>query len=186
MNEKDVTRMSKFISLVLRHKPEIIGIQLDENGWVDVTELIEKSNTNATGIHLDFETLKHIVDTNSKKRFAFNDTFDKIRANQGHSVTIELGYSAQVPPSILYHGTSVKSLDSILQNGLEKRNRHHVHLSKDIETAISVGSRHGKPVVLEVLATEMHNANFEFFISENGVWLTDNVPARFLKSIENK
>lgn len=183
ISEKQQTYISKFLSLVLRHKPEKIGIQLDQNGWVEIKELIEKSNK--YGIQFNRETLNHIVSTNAKKRFAFNDQLNKIRASQGHSVKIELGYKNQKPPEILYHGTSEKSVDSIQEKGLEKRNRQHVHLSSDTETAIRVGQRHGKPFVFEILAEEMYNDNFEFYISENGVWLTDNVPTKYLKIKNN-
>lgn len=179
ISDKQITSISKFLSLVLRHQPEVIGIELDQNGWTAVDTLLEKSNS--YGIKLDVETLKHIVETNSKKRFTFNDTFDSIRASQGHSVEIELGYKSQKPPEILYHGTGEKSVQSILDTGLEKRTRQQVHLSADIETAIKVGQRHGKPFVFKVLATQMYIAKFEFFISDNGVWLTDNVPTKYLK-----
>lgn len=181
-SDKQLTHISKFLSLVLRHQPETIGIQLDQNGWTDVKELIEKANDN--GINLDRDTLNHIVATNSKKRFAFNETHDKIRASQGHSIDIELGYESQKPPEILYHGTSEKSVQSIIDKGLEKQSRQHVHLSSDIETAIKVGQRHGKPFVFKVLAEQMYTDNFQFFISDNGVWLTENVPAKYLKRNE--
>lgn len=184
INEKQITSISKFLSLVLRHQPETIGIELDQNGWTDVDTLLKKSN--AYGIRLDNETLKHIVETNSKKRFAFNDTFDRIRASQGHSVEIELGYTSQKPPEILYHGTGEKSVQSILDTGLEKQSRQQVHLSADLETAIKVGQRHGKPFVFKVLAEQMFNDKFEFFISDNGVWLTDNVPTKYLKQNDEK
>ena len=175
----DHITISKFLSLVLRHKPETIGIELDQNGWTDVDTLLEKSNN--YGIKLDNLTLKYIVETNSKKRFAFNDTFNRIRASQGHSVEIELGYTSQKPPENLYHGTGEKSVQSILDTGLQKQNRQQVHLSADIETAIKVGQRHGKPFVFRVLAEQLFNDKFEFFISDNGVWLTDNVPTKYLK-----
>ena len=178
LNEKGTTRISKFLSLVLRHKPETIDIVLDDNGWTDVNTLIQKSANK--GVRFDLPTLQHIVDTNAKKRFAFNDALDKIRANQGHSIEIDLGYTAQEPPEILYHGTATRFIGSILQTGLEKRQRHHVHLSKDTSTAINVGQRHGKPVVLEVLALQMHNDKYEFFLSDNGVWLTEKVPVGHL------
>src|SRR5215203_6077718 len=126
-NDKQLTHISKFLSMVLRHQPATIDIQLDQNGWTDVNELIKKSNS--YGVQFDRETLNHIVATNSKKRFAFNDTLDKIRASQGHSVEIELGYTNQKPPDILYHGTDEKSVHSILHTGLSKRTRQHVHLS---------------------------------------------------------
>jgi putative RNA 2'-phosphotransferase len=178
MSKKEIN-ISKFLSLVLRHQPETIGIQIDQNGWADVTELLEKSNN--YGVKFDRETLNHIVDTNSKKRFAFNETLDKIRASQGHSIEIELGYNNQKPPEILYHGTGDKSVQSIIEKGLEKRSRQHVHMSSDIETALKVGQRHGKPFVFKVLAGQMYDDNFQFFISENGIWLTDNVPTKYLK-----
>lgn len=178
ISDKQLTQISKFLSLVLRHQPETIGIQLDPNGWTSVAELIEKANK--YGVAFDRDVLNQIVETNSKKRFAFNDVFDKIRASQGHSVEIELGYTNQKPPEILFHGTGEKSVRLILDTGIEKRNRQHVHLSSDIETAIKVGQRHGKPFVFKVLAEQMYNDNFEFFISDNGVWLTDRVPTKYL------
>jgi putative RNA 2'-phosphotransferase len=179
ISDKQITHISKFLSLVLRHQPETIGIQLDRSGWTDIDELIEKANS--YGVKFDREILNHIVATNSKKRFAFNNTFDKIRASQGHSVEIELGYTNQKPPEILFHGTGEKSVQSILDTGLEKRNRQHVHLSSDFDTAVKVGQRHGKPFVFKVLAERMYNDNFQFFISDNGVWLTDHVPTKYLK-----
>jgi putative RNA 2'-phosphotransferase len=184
ISDKQIKHISKFLSLVLRHQPETIGIKLDQNGWADVTELIEKANI--YGIKIDQAVVNYIVTTNSKKRFAFNDTSDKIRASQGHSVKIELGYKNQKPPEILFHGTSEISVQSILKIGLEKRNRQHVHLSADRETAIKVGQRHGKPFVFEVLAEQMYNDNFQFFISDNGVWLTENVPTKYLKQSDGK
>jgi len=179
ISDKQLTHISKLLSLVLRHQPEKIGIQLYQNGWTDINELIEKVNN--YGIHLDKEILLHIVATNSKKRFALNNALDKIRASQGHSIDIELGYTNQQPPEFLYHGTGEKSVQSILETGLERRNRQHVHLSNDIETALKVGQRHGKPFIFKVLAEEMYNNSFQFYLSDNGVWLTDHVPAKYLK-----
>lgn len=179
ITDKELTHISKFLSLVLRHQPETIGIQLDQNGWTDVAELIEKASHH--GMKFDRETLNLIVETNPKKRFAFNNTLERIRASQGHSVEIELGYTNQKPPEILFHGTGEKSVQSILNAGLEKRNRQHVHLSSNLETAIKVGQRHGKPFVFKVLAEQMYKDNFQFFLSDNGVWLTDHVPAKYLK-----
>src|SRR5690606_3175648 len=137
-------------------------------------ELIRKINSH--GINLDRDILNHIVATNSKKRFAFNGSQEKIRASQGHSIEIELGYTSQKPPLILFHGTGERFVESILKTGLEKRERQHVHLSRDLETAIQVGQRHGKPCVFRVLAEKMFNSNFQFYLSENGVWLADHVP----------
>lgn len=184
MNEKSHNKLSKFLSLVLRHKPETIGIALTEQGWVDTQTLIEKMNE--YGKHIDFETLSHIVDTNNKKRFGFNEDKTKIRANQGHSLAVDLGYNQKTPPDILYHGTAQRFIDSIFKIGLEKRNRHHVHLSSDLETAYKVGQRHGKPVILKVQAKQMHEEGLIFFESENRVWLTDNVPVNYLSIDENK
>lgn len=180
--DKQLTHISKFLSLVLRHQPETIGIQLDEQGWAGIEELLEKANH--YGVRFDREILNQIVASNPKKRFAFNDTHDKIRASQGHSIDIELGYSNQRPPEILYHGTGEKSVQSITATGLEKRSRQHVHLSSDPETAIKVGQRHGKPYVFKVLAEKMYLDNFPFFLSANGVWLTDHVPPAYLKENE--
>lgn len=179
ISEKQKTKISKFLSLVLRHKPETIGIDLDENGWVSVKDLIKKSDE--YGIRFNLEILKDIVETNNKKRFAFNQSIDRIRASQGHSIEVELGYSNKQPPEFLFHGTALKYVESILENGLQKRNRQHVHLTHEIETALKVGQRHGKPYIFKVLATKMHKEKHEFFLSENGVWLTEFVPIQYLE-----
>lgn len=170
--------ISKFLSWILRHQPGAIGIQLNENGWADIEELIEKAGN--YGVQFDREVLNQLVATNSKKRFAFNEAGDKIRASQGHSVDVHLGYTNQKPPEILFHGTGEKSVKSILEAGLERQSRQHVHLSSDMETAIRVGQRHGKPFVFKVRAEQMYQDNFRFFISDNGVWLTDHVPVKYL------
>jgi len=177
-NEKSLTKLSKFLSLVLRHKPETIDITLSDQGWVDTNTLIEKMN--ACGKQIDLETLTTVVNTNNKKRFAFNEDKSQIRANQGHSLKVDLGYVEKSPPDILYHGTAHKNIESIFKTGLEKRNRHQVHLSKDRDTAFNVGQRHGKPIILKVMAKEMHQNGFKFFESENKVWLTDSVPVKYL------
>lgn len=181
ISEKENLRISKLLSLVLRHQPETIGIELDDNGWTDVSVLLDKINQSGQSINIDI--LRHVVITNTKKRFAFNETFDKIRANQGHSVDVELGYQSQKPPRILYHGTAETYVDQILAEGLRKGKRHHVHLSADVETAIKVGQRHGKPFVFQVLAEEMYKDKFEFLLSDNGVWLTDQVPPKYLAQL---
>lgn len=178
-NEKQEIRISKFLSLILRHHPQIIGIDLDQNGWTDVNLLIEKAND--YGVNFDFEILRSIVQTNSKNRFAFTDNFKKIRASQGHSIGVDLGYTNQKPSEILYNGTSEKSVQSIFLKGLEKRNRQHVHLSSDIKTAIRVGQRHGNPQIFMVLSHHVFNDKFESFISDSGAWLTDHVPPKYLK-----
>lgn len=182
ISEEENTRISKLLSLVLRHKPEAIGITLDENGWTNVDVLLNKIND--SGIFINADILSHVVETNAKKRFAFNNTLDKIRANQGHSIEVELGYTAKQPPTILYHGTADRFVPQIQQTGLLKMNRQHVHLSADIETAQRVGQRHGKPMVLEILAEQMFSDKFEFYMSDNGVWLTDHVPVKFLRKLE--
>lgn len=182
INEKETIRASKFISLVLRHQPEVIGLMPDEQGWVDVNELLQKMRLK--GMAIDFETLEQVVASNDKKRFAFNGDKSRIRASQGHSIQVDLGYRESKPPEVLYHGTATKNKEAIVKEGLKKGKRHHVHLSKDIETAMKVGQRHGKPVVFEVMAKEMYDEGCVFFVSENGVWLTESVPARFLKVVE--
>lgn len=178
ISEKETTSLSKFLSLVLRHQPETINIKLDEQGWVTVDELLQKAA--AHGKVMTTEVLSHIVETNAKKRFAFDGTGQKIRASQGHSVEVELGYAPQTPPDVLYHGTGSQSVEAILQTGIEKRSRQHVHLSSDLETAIKVGQRHGKAVVLTVAAGEMHRLGHKFYLSENKVWLTDFVSPQFI------
>lgn len=180
LTEKQQVQLSKLLSKVLRHQPQYLGLVLDEQGWVSTTVLLEKLHQH--GFSIDFEMLKYLVDTNPKKRFAFNEDFQKIRASQGHSVAVSLGYQAQEPPEILYHGTALQNVASILEKGLEKRERHHVHLSTDINTALKVGQRHGKPFIFEVLAKEMHQNKHDFFLSENGVWLTEHVPTKYLKN----
>jgi len=182
VSEKEIVRISKFLSLVLRHRPETIGVVLDENGWTPVATLLEKMQ--AAGTAIDLPLLKEVVATNSKKRFAFNEDESMIRANQGHSIEVDLAYEPKEPPAILYHGTSQQSVDGIMKEGLLKRSRHHVHLSADTETAQAVGQRHGKPVVLLVTALQMHKEGYQFYQSANGVWLTEHVPTQYLKRLQ--
>ena len=177
--EKQLKHIGKFLSLVLRHQPQEIGLSLDPEGWANVAELIER--TNKKGIKLDFATLQIIVDTNDKKRYSFNDDKTRIRANQGHSIEIDLNLAAQVPPAVLFHGTADKYIDAIRQHGLQKMNRHHVHLTAHEGTARNVGGRHGKPVVLIINALTMHQQSHVFYLSDNGVWLTDHVPPAFIE-----
>ncbi|MEM8713422.1 MAG: RNA 2'-phosphotransferase [Planctomycetota bacterium] len=174
-----LVRLSKFLSLVLRHKPQTIGIELDPEGWVDVDVLL--AGAAAHGRSMDRATLEEVVATNSKKRFALSEDGTRIRANQGHSVKVDLGLEPKTPPATLFHGTVPAALDSIRTEGLQKRSRHHVHLSKDRETATVVGARRGEPIILEIDAAAMHAAGHVFFLSENGVWLTDAVPAQFIR-----
>ena len=178
LNRKDEIHLGKFLSKVLRHTPELIGIKLDEQGWTDVDELLAKMHT--FGKSVSREDLQQIVANNNKKRYAFNEDQSRIRASQGHSVEVELGYSPTKPPEFLYHGTAQRFISSILQLGLQKQKRHHVHLSADTETASKVGIRHGKLVMLTIRSAEMYQAGFEFFLSKNGVWLTEVVPAEFI------
>jgi putative RNA 2'-phosphotransferase len=184
MNDKQGRdkQISKFLSLVLRHQPETIGLRLDGQGWARVEELLdacEKSGTPLTRVYLE-----HIVATSDKKRFSFSDDRLYIRANQGHSVQVDLGYEPQEPPSTLYHGTARRFLESIRREGLNKGRRHHVHLSSDEVTAVKVGSRHGKPIVLKINSGQMHLDGYAFHLSENGVWLTDHVPPDYIVVIE--
>lgn len=178
MDEITLKRTSKFLSLVLRHKPETVDIQLDEAGWVDVAELLAQCS--AHGKSIPRELLDEVVATNSKKRFAFSEDGLRIRANQGHSVDVSLGYEAQTPPQLLFHGTVGGVLDAIREGGLNKMERHHVHLSADRGTAANVGQRRGKPVILLVRAADMVAAGHEFFLSTNGVWLTESVPPEYI------
>lgn len=170
---------SKFLSLVLRHKPETIGLQLDENGWANVEELITKCA--ATGRIYTQEDLDEIVANNDKKRFTYNEGKTRIRANQGHSIAVELNLPATEPPEWLYHGTPEKTVAAIRAEGLQKMERQHVHLSKDRETAHKVGSRRGRPSILTIRSGQMHRDGYLFYISENGVWLTDHVPAGYIE-----
>lgn len=179
MNEKQLKSISKFLSLVLRHKPETIGLTLDEMGWADVSELLSKLKSEFNDISK--EHLQEVVSTNDKKRFAFNEDQSKIRASQGHSIEVELNLAAKQPPEFLYHGTVEKFLDAIKAQGLLKMNRQHVHLSNDLDTAKKVGSRRGTPVILTVASGKMYREGFIFYLSENGVWLTDRIDPRFIQ-----
>ena len=179
MNEKEITRVSKFISLVLRHKPESIGLNLDEKGWAETSELLEKMNQSGTNISLDM--LNRIVETNNKRRFSFNEDKTKIRANQGHSINVDLELKQKIPPQFLYHGTATKFLDSILKEGIKKKERQYVHLSIDIKTAITVGQRHGEPKILIIHSEQMHGEGFNFYLSENNIWLTEHVPVKYIR-----
>jgi putative RNA 2'-phosphotransferase len=179
MNEKDTIQTSKFLSLILRHAPERVGLTLGEAGWVGVDELLTAVNRH--GKALTFEQLQHIVATSDKKRFAFSDDGFRIRANQGHSVEVDLQYAPQVPPEILYHGTATRFVDSIRQNGLMRMERHDVHLSAETKVTMQVGGRHGKPVLLTIRAGEMHRAGHVFRRSTNGVWLVKRVPKEFIE-----
>jgi putative RNA 2'-phosphotransferase len=173
-----LVKTSKFLSLVLRHRPERIGLELTEDGWAKVSELLHLMT--AAGHPLTRETLLRVVAENDKQRFAMSEDGSRIRASQGHSVEIDLALPPTDPPELLYHGTADRFVDSILEHGLLRRSRNHVHLSLDIETATRVGQRHGKPIVLTIAARSMQRAGHVFFLSENGVWLTEHVPCEYL------
>jgi putative RNA 2'-phosphotransferase len=177
MNRRLVT-VSKFLAKHLRHAPEELGLSLEAGGWVSVDELLAASSR--IGFAISYDELIECVETNDKKRFSFDETGDRIRANQGHSAAVDLQLQAAQPPEVLYHGTVERFLASILADGLKKGQRHHVHLSADIETARKVGARRGNPVVLQVDARRMHDEGFAFYMSANGVWLTDAVPVEFV------
>jgi putative RNA 2'-phosphotransferase len=174
----DTVRLSKFLSLVLRHQPGAIGLALDANGWAGIDELIEKGN--AAGTRFSREDLLHVVETSDKKRFSVSADGLRIRAAQGHSLPVELGLPPQAPPPVLYHGTAIRFLEAILAQGLKPQDRQHVHLSLDEATARRVGQRHGKPAILRVDTLQMHAKGFKFYRADNGVWLTDRVPPEFL------
>ncbi len=176
--EKQLTKTSKFLSYILRHRPDEIGLSLDPAGWAEISALIEKAN--ATGKRLDVELVQLIVETNDKQRFAISEDGLRIRANQGHSLEIDLALAPRTPPSTLLHGTAERFMDAIRTEGLRKMNRHHVHLTRSLQTARSVGGRYGRPVILTIDAAGMHAEGFEFFMSQNGVWLTQRVPFEFI------
>lgn len=179
MNERDRKQISKFLSLVLRHEPSRVGIKLDVSGWTSVEALL--AGCRASGPRMTRETLEEIVATSPKQRFALSADGQRIRANQGHSVDVNLGYSPATPPELLFHGTVAGALPAIREHGLSKMHRHHVHLSVDVATASLVGQRRGKPVILVVRANEMARAGHVFYVSTNGVWLTDQVPPEFIE-----
>ena len=172
--------IGRYIALILMHKPEVIGLTLDEHGWGSVEKLIE-------GIKKDYEfdmaKLEEIVANDNKQRYSFNEDKTLIRANQGHSIPVDVELEKKVPPAILYHGTATKYENSIDEQGLISKSRLYVHLSADVDTAIAVGKRHGEPVIYKVLADKMHNAGYDFFLSANGVWLTKRVPKEFLEKM---
>jgi putative RNA 2'-phosphotransferase len=174
----NMVRASKFLSLVLRHHPEIIGITLDKNGWADVDALLLALSIR--DLPMTFEDLVTVVETNRKRRFAFDEERKRIRASQGHSVAVDLGYPPMVPPALLYHGTTERFLPTIRSEGLLCGRRTHVHLSVDRTTATQVGARRGRPVVLTIDANAMHCDGLTFHVSDNGVWLTEAVPPQYI------
>ena len=171
----------KYLSMILRHRPEEASISLDEFGWADVDALLKGLKRDA-----DINDLIEIVNTDNKNRFSFSEDMKKIRANQGHSINVSVQMSRLTPPDELFHGTAEKSVDSIMREGIRKMGRLYVHLSKDIDTAFNVGKRHGRPVIFRIDTGKMHEDGFVFYLSDNGVWLTDNVPVRYLERISKE
>ena len=176
-------RASKFLSFVLRHDPGSIGLKLDGGGWAEVDELLDRAAK--SGRWIGRERLREVVATNDKQRFLISGDGRRIRASQGHSIPVDLALEPIEPPTMLYHGTAERSLESILRSGLEPRRRHHVHLSRDVETAEQVGRRHGKPAILKIDAARMHADGRPFYRSVNGVWLTDAVPPEYLSRTDD-
>jgi putative RNA 2'-phosphotransferase len=181
MDDKRLIKVSKYLSKHLRHDPERLGLKLEAGGWVAVADLLAACADHHFPISR--AELDDVVATNNKQRFAFDPSGSRIRANQGHSVDVDLQLEPQAPPDVLYHGTGQGSVPAILGNGLLKMARHHVHLSPDTATAIKVGMRHGRPVVLAVDAAAMHREGHMFYCSANGVWLVEHVPAQYLRQL---
>lgn len=177
----DLVRISKFLSKHLRHEPEALGLTLGPGGWVEVEDLL--AGCARHGMRITRAELDEVVANNSKQRFSFDETGTRIRANQGHSVEVDLELQPQEPPAVLYHGTGHRTADAIEKDGLLKMKRHHVHLSGDVPTARAVGARHGKPVIFAVDAARMHAEGHVFYRSDNGVWLVDQVPPGFLSRL---
>ena len=178
--EKQIRHTSQFISMILRHKPKAANITLDEHGWADVQELID--GTNRYSKHtLDLNLLEEIVRTDEKQRYSFNEDHTLIRANQGHSILVDVELEEKTPPDILWHGTGEQYIISIDRQGLLPKSRLYVHLSSDRETAENIGKRHGNPVIYQVDCRKMVEDGYRFFVSANHVWLTKEVPAQYLK-----
>lgn len=175
----NLDKLSVFISLVLRHKPNAANIVLDEHGWANVEELL--NGINETGRKIDMDILEKIVATDNKQRYSFNQEKTLIRANQGHSIPVDVELKEEEPPGFLYHGTATRFLDAILNDGLKPMSRLYVHLSKDIETALKVGKRHGDPIVLKVCSGDMYKDGYKFYLAENGVWLTKKVDVKYFE-----
>lgn len=177
---KQHTETGKFLSYVLRHKPQAIGLTLDREGWADIGALVTCAKE--SGRELNESLIRKVVESNDKKRFAISEDGLYIRAVQGHSTdTVSISYAEQVPPEVLYHGTATRFLESIMREGLKPGKRHYVHLSQEVQTAIAVGQRYGDPIVLKIEALRMHREGFKFFQAENGVWLVRNAPRQYIK-----
>ncbi|WP_444930741.1 RNA 2'-phosphotransferase [Microbulbifer sp. SSSA002] len=176
---KDLNKISKYFSYLLRHKPQAIGLELDENGWTSIEELIKKT----TDFTLNRDLVEVIVETNDKKRFSISEDGLFIRANQGHSIEIDLDLQPQEPPTVLVHGTAGKFLNAIREEGLKRMKRHHVHLTESQAVAQNVGSRYGQPILLSIATQKMYTDGFKFFKSANNVWLVESVPAKYIEEI---
>lgn len=174
MNNQIETKLSKYLCLLLRHRPDKANLTMDEYGWVHVDELIRNIKD------LSINNLNTIVKNDTKDRYSFNEDKSKIRCNQGHSVNVDVGLEEKIPPKILYHGTATKYVDSILSEGIKSQTRQYVHLSDNLDTAISVGKRHGTAIVLEINTEEMLKNNHKFYISKNGVWLTKFIEPKYI------
>ena len=177
MEKNNLTKTSKFISLILRHKPETIGIKLDEHGWADVEDLLKD-------VDIDFSTLEQIVKEDEKGRYSFSDDKTKIRANQGHSINVDVELEEKIPPNVLYHGTAEKYLDNINLEGLKPMSRLYVHLTEDLEIAKKTGQRHGKLVIFEIDAKRMIDDGIKFYLSVNNVWLVRTVHPKYLSRMK--
>lgn len=177
MLSKHLYNKGRFLSLILRHNPGKAGIELDDGGWADILDICKALN-------ISFDQLAEIVASNDKKRFAFNNGLTKIRASQGHSIPVNLGLSTQQPPKVLYHGTVQPAVIAILNQGIDKVSRTHVHLSQDFDTAVKVAKRRGAPFVLHIRAKDMYDDGFSFYLSENKVWLTDHVPSLYISRVD--
>ncbi|AFY91384.1 RNA 2'-phosphotransferase [Chamaesiphon minutus] len=175
-------RISKYLSKHLRHQPERLGLELLPGGWIEVDKLLAAAS--AHGFEISLADLHQVVATNDKQRFAFNESGDLIRANQGHSIDIDLQLTAQTPPDTLYHGTHIKAIAAIFATGLQKMSRHHVHLTTDLNTAFKVGARRGESVILGIDTLAMVADGYSFYLTDNDVWLVDAVPPQYLAQLD--
>lgn len=182
MQTKEDIALGRFLSLVLRHQPQAAGITLDQGGWANIDDLLK--GVCATGRKIDRETLERIVRENNKQRYTISEDGQRIRANQGHSLAVQLDLQQMTPPPVLYHGTARRFVDSIRKQGITRQQRQYVHLSPDVATARQVGSRHGAPVVLVIDAAVMHRDGLPFFQAANGVWLCQHVPWKYVLDIK--
>jgi putative RNA 2'-phosphotransferase len=177
--ERNLVHLSKFVSLVLRHQPEIAGLTLGQGGWVRIDDLV--AGAKKAGVELSPEILREIVEHEERKRFTISDDGLRIKANYGHSLPVDLGLEPTAPPEVLFHGTARHLVEAIRAEGIARKGRHYVHLSADEVTALAVGRRHGEPVVLRIRARAMHEDGFEFRLSESGIWLTRSAPPHYIE-----